>query len=936
MNHFLASSNQLPVLTLLTAGTVRTYLAVASAYGEVNMYMWERSHSRFSLHHTLEQAALPFDEDGCSCICDEGVEGACFDGQGAGGVLEGTGTARTCALRDSSEVKLYPRKIKYFQVSSTSEHFIAVAYYNSKGARVAWSNSAGVQCTRVYTHIFRWSGDVPQDQHFVVMQAVPTHGAIDVDFAEVEHASLGTLSLLTIAEFADGGAASSPVLRWMPHAYNRLLNTQVGIFAKWDTVSTHGAFALRVMHLVEVGTILGVANRQNAPFGGVDLSVYDEQSCLLRWNGTGFEMLQELVGFGSVPEDFDPETGVGSWARTAGLRGTSDFTLLHDSDGEAYLLVAQSVCDPMVTAGACNGTIQPQSAILQWDPATNAFGEVRALTAGLYQQFQSGRALPAAASGHHRTALRLPAGRLGRWTVMRSPGGLSYLVAASKDRGVRAFAFRFRLVTGLRGAAACAVDPEGSTLFVASELDRALVALNVHPRKDALGDTVAQLAIHDINAFGLVPLETGPVPLSAVRVPRGLAGVRGMRVQDEACAAFVVGPDDRHDTCRTVHVLGGQLRNEFLCSDAPPIGAAGAIDPLEPPAICRDVTLSVKIISLSNPDLFGEAPSIDGVGSTMGTLRFTPRNGQVGSARVQVEMEKSGPASAGALLRAAAEFNISVVNVNLQPVVEVKPVMVNWVTGTRTVQFTTNIVAEGTGLTNYSWLAWAPPDNLCDPDPVVATDGFALPCSAAGMFEPDCEALRAEVCIAGSNGTLFHVWPYVLDTSARPALLQAEPVFSFTQDVAGRVQGMVTLSPVAASVTGRVRVLLRMDDGSSGTAETGAYPYSEVVVLEIDVPLRNFPPTFQPSPLSFSLMEDAGLVSVTGFVKALSKGSPAEATQQVVFTLGRVEGLATGFDPESAPPASLRSCAARQLVLKQGSGAGRGIYRILGNTRPGS
>jgi len=146
----------------------------------------------------------------------------------------------------------------------------------------------------------------------------------------------------------------------------------------------------------------------------------------------------------------------------------------------------------------------------------------------------------------------------------------------------------------------------------------------------------------------------------------------------------------------------------------------------------------------------------------------------------------------------------------------------------------------------------------------------------------------------------------------------------------------VTLSPVAASVTGRVRVLLRMDDGSSGTAETGAYPYSEVVVLEIDVPLRNFPPTFQPSPLSFSLVEDAGLVSVTGFVKALSKGLPAEATQQVVFTLGRVEGLATGFDPASASPASLRSFAARQLVLKQGSGAGRGIYRILGNARPGS
>ena len=194
------------------------------------------------------------------------------------------------------------------------------------------------------------------------------------------------------------------------------------------------------------------------------------------------------------------------------------------------------------------------------------------------------------------------------------------------------------------------------------------------------------------------PLEGGG--LIRRPVSHGLRGIRELTHSVETdCAGYKIGSlsggipftFQPGGACSTILVRGGIPRTQLPCGEAPPVQECSphtphlctpSVDPLEPPAQCREVSFRIEALHDTALSLFTEdgAPRLMETGPLKGALSFTPRSGVTGEARFRVAMEKAdmgvGESASGSrrLLVASSqpvvrEFVISVLPVNDPPVI---------------------------------------------------------------------------------------------------------------------------------------------------------------------------------------------------------------------------------------------------------------------------
>jgi len=163
-----------------------------------------------------------------------------------------------------------------------------------------------------------------------------------------------------------------------------------------------------------------------------------------------------------------------------------------DVDGEMYLAVAQSVCEPTEPNAQCNHTAHPMSSILQWDRVHKRFSELLAYTDESHGKRFGGAPVRREDILVHQAALRISAGRVRQWSSIVVGGGdpgmgwpgvveggvvagrMTLLIAASADEGALAYEFRFQEVVGLDGSAAATMSPLEDFVYVAAEDDNAI------------------------------------------------------------------------------------------------------------------------------------------------------------------------------------------------------------------------------------------------------------------------------------------------------------------------------------------------------------------------------------------------------------------------------------------------------------------------------
>ena len=456
-------------------------------------------------------------------------------------------TRRDCAVQP---LALLPRAVKHFFVRESRQHFLAVAYWSADNKDVLSRNGINLpdheipDCLRVYSHIYRWNEDTPRrldngrvvwGNGFEPFFPIATSGAIGVEHVTVAHAIHGIVDLVGVAEFAGANADETRVrmFRFVRYAYNPFLKTSAGSFSEYQLLPVTAAYHLHAFNIDDEGTFLAVAARQKASAPEVSwrsgagraqyLSNYDMSSALLKWNGTLFNEYQILGGnvtagdasFSSIaatPRAFDANSPSNSsnctaspaslecqangqtegWAMGDGLRGATSMHSFKDVDGEMYLAVAQSVCEPTEPNAQCNHTAHPMSSILQWDRVHKRFSELLAYTDESHGKRFGGAPVRREEILVHQAALRISAGRVRQWSSIVVGGGdpgmgwpgvveggvvagrMTLLIAASADEGALAYEFRFQEVVGLDGSAAATMSPLEDFVYVAAEDDNAI------------------------------------------------------------------------------------------------------------------------------------------------------------------------------------------------------------------------------------------------------------------------------------------------------------------------------------------------------------------------------------------------------------------------------------------------------------------------------
>ena len=359
------------------------------------------------------------------------------------------------------------------------------------------------------------------------------------------------------------------------------------------------------------------------------------------------------------------------------------------------------------------------------------------------------------------------------------------------------------------------------------------------------------------------------------------------------------------DTCSTVLLRGTVPRTQLPCGEIPPVQLCSpatphlcspAVDPLEPPANCRDVVFRTEAIEESglNRLLFTDdgAPRVVEKGPTKGSLSFTPRPGQTGKARFRVVMEKraSDPLEGAASRQLLAanepvvrEFIIQVYPVNDPPIIRsTLDIQVDGDAGPRVEIFAPDVFAEGAGIQNYSW-EWGVNNITHPPEPFPCRiENAALRTMAERARGVNCSLL---------NSTTD--WPPVLPnrTAEMEALFRQAPTFSFQINEDGVLQGLVSFE-AKDQTFGEIRLYARMHDGTAINLVTGGSPSSTQVSFLINVKKLNYKPSFVPSQTLFQLVEGQDTLTQNSFATQIKPGILAwETYQKVNFTLSHLEPI---------------------------------------------
>lgn len=623
---------------------------------------------------------------------------------------------------------------------------------------------------------------------FEPFQLVPTCGASFVEAVDVTH---GGDPVIVFANFlnpraeAQQGAlrhnATVDVYAFGGAIFNDVIGGQAGEFFRVQSLPAMGPAGLESFAIPGYGEFLAVAARQaDVPF--TDSAAYDQDSALYVWRadpaapGGGAFALHQLLGpdLASAMAPFDirhrrawPRAPADENATQAelearyvaaaqqrfcgaancsqagdgtltvpGLRGATALRFFAHR-GEYYLAVAQSVCERGWGRAQCVQHAQPKSAVLQWNRATEVFGELLA-TEDVDSVVRRGTPAPPDERLVHAFALRLDAGRASDWEFVEV-GGQPFLLVASGTRGMLMYRWAFERVEGLKGAVSVASDFNDTAVFAVSDVDRALVLLDRGELRDGLGRLLCAgdapcLNFRAATEDGRTPSERVP---PAKPVVEGLAGARKLTVRcpippqqyvnDTVCAlenvtyvelgeavnqtervvcrevprALAPPPREARDlfwleglnAACDVAVFGGPLRDETLChaGESPP-----AHDARGPP-VCQAVSFTVSVLSSSNDELFREAPAI----RWDGTLSFEAAPLQVGEARLRVDVRDSGGIIAndgrtwGVDTGTPRFLTLRVLPVNLAPSFVAHDVFVNQNNGWERVLFAGDVTPGG-------------------------------------------------------------------------------------------------------------------------------------------------------------------------------------------------------------------------------------------------
>ncbi|KAJ1482916.1 hypothetical protein T484DRAFT_1802530, partial [Baffinella frigidus] len=706
---------------------------------------------------------------------------------------------------------------------------------------------------------------------------------------------------------------------------SQVIGGQAGVFVLAQQLPAMGASGMEAFSIPGYGKFLAVAARQSdAPY--IDNGVYDQPSALYQWGGaTGRFVLHQELGstFRSAMAPFDirhknfsttnrtllaPLEAAYSAAATQrfcgaggcdaaqdgtltvpGLRGATGMRFFAHR-GEYYLAVAQSVCEQGWGREKCVEHAQPKSAVLQWNRAAKAFGELLAMD-NVDSVALRGVGVPEEEIMVHSFAMRIEAGRASDWEYV-SIGGVPYLLVSSGTKGVLMYTWEFAQVTGLNGAISVASDLADTAVFVASSIDRALVILDRGALLDGLGrslcgrETDAPVACLNFRAALVDARAPSGLPPPAAPVVEGLAGARKLTVRcpiapqayvnDSLCGEGNVtdyyNPDTgfRNYTLGEVCVLvpraleppvreardlfwlegassgncdvvvfGGPLRDETLChaGAAPP-----RHDPRGPP-VCQAVSFSVSVLSSTNAALFSEPPEV----SWDGTLTFAAAPLQIGEARLRVDMSDSG----GVLSNDGRTWGhdtapprfvtLRVLAVNRKPVFQAHDIMVNQNNGWERVVFAAD-VTPGAAHEAAQNLVWEVQDN--------APDGFFV------------DAPRLAVAII--DGQMFGIARFRL----------------------------------AAGSVGEVRFNVTLVDDGPVDAAVGHAGRSEAQAFALTVRGMNQPPSFVVLQPVVRITEGEASYTIANFAANITAGSPLEdRTQDATFAVFSVEALDSSWDP---------------------------------------
>jgi hypothetical protein len=529
------------------------------------------------------------------------------------------------------------------------------------------------------------------------------------------------------------------------------------------------------------------------------------------------------------------------------LRGATDFTLVNTPDGEVYLAVAQSVCEPLTRCTPPLQNLQPTSSLLQWDRVAGSFTEMLAMTDEASMRAR-GIPVPDQHIRVHQTALRVPVGRARRWTAFLESKDEMLLVASSEDMGTLIYRMNFEEYGNLLNSTGTAIHIAANQtyVYVLSSNGSAVTTFSFSTRFDALGKSTGYFTRVQAGIFPGEPLQ----------------GVRGLWY-----GSFCDWPQDLANTSTApanateasgacipiLAVRSGAPKDALVCGPTLPIPVTALPGDVNP--ACVKIPLTTRMANITNPLLFAVAPYIVSEGPERGSLRFTVRDKQVGMARFRVAINsgKEGNATSAGMPRRLlqmapapqmqeAEFEVHVLDVNQPPRFSIVNKNISIPEGTGkaiTILFATNISAEGLGVQGYEWEWWVYYEEGGAPKELGALNEgcFSRMDASTGVRQPVCGA-----DIPSAQDPL------------KPIFLRA-PEFVFDV-VNGTLGGYLIIQQVTRAI-GTVNFFVRMHDGSP-ESERGGGNVSGVQGFNLTVLRVNHAPVVIVKAPQLSFQEDNG------------------------------------------------------------------------------
>ena len=510
--------------------------------------------------------------------------------------------------------------------------------------------------------------DEPKDIGFQAAQTFETKSATAVLFGH-----FGSMTLLLIA--SEEKSKSSILYDGRVDVYK--FNLDSHFFTELQTLKARRSMGFTMFTLPNVGHMLAVASRQNRnPSSPNDYEAYDGSSAIFVWDASTalFTLYQDLTNIPSVIEDeasfLNPSLSAAKRESFCGmechessdrltltlpiLRGATSISAF-ESDGEFYLAVAQSVCEPFVDRATCKDDwAQPKSAILQFNKETKLFGEMLAMTDAENVRMR-GCDVPVSELRMHSQALRIDAGRALKWDFVEAGNGVQMLILCSSTHGAIVYPWHFETVRGLGGVAGVLESPhedpvgpypEGQNVLAVSRLDSALIRFRRRTVRDSLGfEPMVVCQDGENGCHSLCSNSSRPcLQFVSARVAedgqgQGLPGF-GL------ISNFYVGKSGRafhqidgEDNCRStdcVLIAAGRLHDdELLCGDF----SAPSQDGLPPHVQCQELSFRITMTSTDDDRLFQGQDSVFPSLDPNGALHFKPAVNRSGHAVFSVRLE---------------------------------------------------------------------------------------------------------------------------------------------------------------------------------------------------------------------------------------------------------------------------------------------------------